>query len=181
MAMKHATCSRKSFAIEIAVFIVAIVAIFSLTIPGRWILALRPIGSLLLTTVLGLMLVTSAPSLVIGLIGKLLKVDKYRCEGIEGAGRLLGYAERSLIFLIFLIAFYHSLEGIGLHTILIAIALLFTGKAIGFIRFAELKGEIRTEEAERRIACTEWFMLGTLISFALAVAISWILLIYITS
>ncbi|MHA1781124.1 MAG: hypothetical protein ACTSYL_09725 [Candidatus Thorarchaeota archaeon] len=78
------------------------------------------------------------------------------CSGVKSSPALIGYAERSLVFVIFLIAFFDS--SVTIADLLKFIAIIVAAK---FFR-----------KTERKI-CEDWYILGTFISIAMSLFLSW--------
>lgn len=114
----------------------------------------------------GYLLVLSLPSLVIDLtfteLGKGLEESiATRCGGLQYGGYLIGYVERSLIFLAIMIAYFDS--ALSYAAILSFLSVIIAGKAI--FRYSS------RESSDR--ACADWYILGTLMSITMALALSW--------
>lgn len=86
--------------------------------------------------------------LISPIIKRLIRENKLTIRGLRGGGRLIGWLERSLIFLLFLIG---QPGGIG-----------FLVAAKSILRFEETKRE----------AIGEYVLIGTLFSFTLAILFS---------
>ena len=80
--------------------------------------------------------------------GKLLRENGLNFDGLPNGGKLIGYFERALIFLLFVIG---HLEGIG-----------FLVAAKSILRFEEAKEQKQAE----------YILIGTLLSFSIAIALS---------
>ena len=106
------------------------------------------------------LLVLFIPSLIISRIANKLGNNlTSKCQGRPGMGRYIGYAERSLIYIFFLIVL---LNGNNLANATTALTLIIAGK--GLFR---LSGETPKE-------CAEWFILGTFLSILLGTFITWL-------
>jgi len=84
-----------------------------------------------------------------------------KCGGLQYGGYLIGYTERSLIFLAAVIAHYDST--LSYASILSFLSVIVAGKAI--FRYSG-------REANDR-ACADWYILGTLMSITMALALTW--------
>jgi len=102
--------------------------------------------------------VLAVPSVVISLVGRRYRGFLEECVGLPGCGRLIGYVERSLIYVILLVMFLEgefSMVGVvGLLSIILA------GKAI--FRFSA--------GTDRK--CADWYLFGTFTSITLGLVIS---------
>ncbi len=97
-------------------------------------------------------------------LNRFKKEVRGECGGKINAGKMIGYAERSLIYLIFLIAYAGTLN---LASALNALSLIIAGK--GLFR------------ASNSRECTEWYILGTFMSIFLGTLITWIGLMIIST
>ena len=79
------------------------------------------------------------------------------CGGKANAGKYIGYAERSLIYLIFVIAY---VEKVNMANVLNTLSLIIAGK--GLFR------------ATGSRECAEWYILGTFLSIFLGTLITWV-------
>ncbi|MFW9802982.1 MAG: hypothetical protein ACFFFC_10035 [Candidatus Thorarchaeota archaeon] len=128
-----------------------------------------PIPSLyseFLTIVFGYLLALFLPGLLIDLvfsgIGKEAGEDlASKCGGLRHGGYLIGYAERSLIFLAVVIAYYDT--ALTYASILSFLSVIVAGKAI--FRYSSRGTDDR--------ACADWYILGTLMSITMALALTW--------
>ncbi|TFG06715.1 hypothetical protein EU538_09845 [Candidatus Thorarchaeota archaeon] len=85
-----------------------------------------------------------------------------KCGGLRYGGYLIGYVERSLIFLAVLIAQYDP--DLSFASVLSFLSVIVAAKAI--FRYSN-------RETENR-ACGDWYILGTLMSITMALAFTWI-------
>ena len=100
--------------------------------------------------------------LVFGGIGKGAGEDiASKCGGLKHGGYLIGYAERSLIFLAVVIAYYDA--ALTYASILSFLSVIVAGKAI--FRYSSRGTDDR--------ACADWYILGTLMSITMALALTW--------
>jgi hypothetical protein len=100
--------------------------------------------------------------LVFGWVGRGLEEDiASKCGGLRYGGYLIGYTERSLIFLAVVISYYDS--ALSYASILSFLSVIVAGKAI--FRYS-------SKETNNR-ACADWYILGTLMSITLALALTW--------
>jgi hypothetical protein len=118
------------------------------------------------TILFGYLLTLFLPSLVIdlvfALIGKGIEDDiGIRCGGLPSGGYLIGYTERSLVFLSLMITYYDS--ALSYASILSFLSVIVAGKAI--FRYS-------SKETNDR-ACADWYILGTLMSIGMALALTW--------
>ena len=104
------------------------------------------------------------PSLIIAVLSNIFKEQIRQCGGLPYGGMLIGYAERSLIFLAFLML--RSENGASLSDLLNSVSFIIAGKAI--FRFS-------TKNSDRR-TCADWYILGTFLSVLMGLLISWIFL-----
>jgi hypothetical protein len=84
-----------------------------------------------------------------------------KCGGLEHGGYIIGYVERSLIFLAIVIAYFEP--GLSYASILSFLSVIVAGKAI--FRYSSKVSEDR--------ACADWYILGTLMSITMALALTW--------
>ena len=119
----------------------------------------------LLSILTWFVLVLEVPSIIIDLIGRYLEIDKYGCQGLRSGGRLIGYAERCLIFFSFLLIYLSPDK--NYFVALNLLPWIVAGK--GLFRFAGGKGEVNWR------ACAEWYILGTFMSILLGAFMSWLL------
>ncbi|MGY5872724.1 MAG: hypothetical protein RTV72_10800 [Candidatus Thorarchaeota archaeon] len=120
----------------------------------------------ILITLFGFLLTLALPGLIIDMILTIIGVgiednDSMQCGGIPSGGYLIGYTERSLIFLSFLINFYDST--LSYASILSFLSVIVAGKAI--FRYSSKNTDDRS--------CADWYILGTLMSITMALALSW--------
>ncbi|KXH76210.1 MAG: hypothetical protein AM326_03235 [Candidatus Thorarchaeota archaeon SMTZ-45] len=100
--------------------------------------------------------------LVFGWVGRGLAEDiASKCGGLKYGGYLIGYAERSLIFLAVLIAYFDS--ALSYASILSFLSVIVAGKAI--FRYSSRDTNDR--------ACADWYILGTIMSITMALALTW--------
>lgn len=121
-----------------------------------------------LIVVFGYLLVLFLPGLVIDLIFVRVERDleediTSRCGGLPHGGYLIGYMERSLIFLAILIAYFDS--ALSYASILSFLSVIIAGKAI--FRYSS------RETGDR--ACADWYILGTFMSITMALALAWVI------
>jgi hypothetical protein len=84
-----------------------------------------------------------------------------KCGGLQFGGVLIGYSERSLIFLAIVIAYYDA--ALSYASILSFLTVIVGGKAL--FRYSSKSTDDR--------ACADWYILGTLMSITMALAFSW--------
>ena len=118
------------------------------------------------TLLFGYLLTLFLPGLLIDLVFARLGEGSggdigIRCGGLPSGGYLIGYTERSLIFLSLMIAYYDS--ALSYVSILSFLSVIVAGKAI--FRYSS------KESSDR--ACADWYILGTLMSISMALALSW--------
>ncbi|TFG29353.1 hypothetical protein EU527_16005 [Candidatus Thorarchaeota archaeon] len=118
------------------------------------------------TILFGYLLVIFFPGLLIDVIfarlGQGLEEDiATKCGGLRYGGFLIGYVERSLIFLAIVIAYFDS--ALTYASILSFLSVIIAGKAI--FRYSS------RESSDR--ACADWYILGTLMSITMALALGW--------
>jgi len=118
------------------------------------------------TLVFGFLLTLFLPGLLIDLVfgglGQGTKEDILsKCGGLQNGGYFIGYAERSLIFLAVVIAYYDS--ALSYSSILSFLSVIVAGKAI--FRYSSKDTDDR--------ACADWYILGTLMSITMALALAW--------
>ena len=83
------------------------------------------------------------------------------CGGLRYGGYLIGYTERGLIYLAFMIA--HFDNTISFVSVLSFLSVIVAGKAI--FRYSSRGTDDR--------ACADWYILGTLMSITMALALTW--------
>lgn len=118
------------------------------------------------TILCGYLLAMFLPGLLIDLVfGRLEKGFEEdiasKCGGLQYGGYLIGYVERSLIFLAIVIAYFDS--ALSYTSILSFLSVIVAGKAI--FRYS-------SKETNDR-ACADWYILGTLMSITMALALTW--------
>jgi len=118
------------------------------------------------TLVFGYLLTLFLPGLLIDLVfrglGQGIKEDiMSKCGGLQYGGYFIGYAERSLIFLAVVIAYFDS--ALSYSSILSFLSVIVAGKAI--FRYSSKDTDDR--------ACADWYILGTLMSITMALALAW--------
>ena len=118
------------------------------------------------TIVFGYLLVLFLPGLSIDMLfvglGEGAKEDIVsKCGGLQYGGVLIGYAERSLIFLAVVMAYFDG--ALSYTSILSFLSVIVAGKAI--FRYS-------SKETNDR-ACADWYILGTLVSITMALALAW--------
>ena len=100
--------------------------------------------------------------LVLAKLGVRIEDDNgIQCGGIPSGGYLIGYTERSLIFLSFMINYYDN--ALSYASILSFLSVIVAGKAI--FRYSSKETDDRS--------CADWYILGTLMSITMALALSW--------
>lgn len=120
----------------------------------------------LLTIILAYLLALFLPGLVIDLVfawvGQGIEGGiAAKCGGLKHGGYLIGYVERSLIFLAVVISYFES--SLSYASVLSFLSVIVAGKAI--FRYSSKVGEDR--------ACADWYILGTLMSITMALALTW--------
>jgi len=118
------------------------------------------------TLLFGYLLALFLPGLLIDLVYTWLEKRSgidigTRCGGLPSGGYLIGYTERSLIFLSLMITYFDS--ALSYVSILSFLSVIVAGKAI--FRYSS------KETSDR--ACADWYILGTLLSIGMALALSW--------
>ncbi len=83
------------------------------------------------------------------------------CGGLRYGGYLIGYTERGLIYLAFMIAYFE--DTISFVSVLSFLSVIVAGKAI--FRYSSRGTDDR--------ACADWYILGTLMSITMALALTW--------
>jgi hypothetical protein len=114
----------------------------------------------------GYFLTLLVPGLVIDLVfGRLEKGFQEgiasKCGGLQHGGVLIGGVERSLIFLALMITYYDN--ALSYTTTLSFLSIIVAAKAI----FRYSSGVTGNRE------CADWYILGTLMSITLALALTW--------
>jgi hypothetical protein len=100
--------------------------------------------------------------LVFGWVGRGAGEDiASKCGGLKYGGYLIGYAERSLIFLAVVISYYDA--ALSYASILSFLSVIVAGKAI--FRYSSRDTNDR--------ACADWYILGTIMSITMALALTW--------
>jgi len=127
---------------------------------------ISPLYTDFFTILFGYLLALFLPGLLIDLVfGRLGRGTEEniaaKCGGLQYGGYLIGYTERSLIFLAAVIAHYDST--LSYASILSFLSVIVAGKAI--FRYSG-------REANDR-ACADWYILGTLMSITMALALTW--------
>lgn len=84
-----------------------------------------------------------------------------KCGGLQHGGYLIGYIERSLIVLAVVISYFES--ALSYTSILSFLSVIIAGKAI--FRYSGRATDDR--------ACADWYILGTLMSITMALALIW--------
>lgn len=136
---------------------------------GLCLLVVFPIPSLnteILTILCGYLLALFFPGLLIDLVFGWLARGREediasKCGGLRCGGYLIGYMERSLIFLAILIAYFDS--ALSYASILSFLSVIVAGKAI--FRYSNKDNSDR--------ACADWYILGTFMSITMALALAW--------
>ena len=118
------------------------------------------------TILFGYLLTLFLPGLLIDLVfarlGEGIDDDiGIRCGGLPSGGYLIGYTERSLVFLSLMITHYDS--ALSYASILSFLSVIVAGKAI--FRY--------TSKDTNDRACADWYILGTLMSISMALALTW--------
>ncbi len=143
-------------------FLISIIAIVIMTI----MYPLLPSYFLLIYVYIvgAFLLVLTLPSFIISILS--IKFEDYTkaCTGLPSGGRLIGYTERSFIFLAFLIAYLENIQTFS--AIFSYLTFIIAGKAI--FRFSS------KESGENARACADWYILGTFLSILLGLFLSWI-------
>ncbi|MGQ4834266.1 MAG: hypothetical protein ACP6IS_10285 [Candidatus Asgardarchaeia archaeon] len=103
------------------------------------------------------------PSFIISLLSKHYKEYTKNCMGLPSGGKMIGYAERSFIFLVFLAVY---LEKQSLTSIFSYLTFIIAGKAI--FRFSS------KESGQSARACADWYILGTFLSVLLGLFLTWL-------
>lgn len=85
-----------------------------------------------------------------------------KCGGLESGGYLIGYTERSLVFIAFLIAYFDNV--LSMASVLSFLSVVVAAKAI--FRYS-------SRDITDRV-CADWYILGTLMSVTMALAFSWV-------
>lgn len=99
----------------------------------------------------GFLLVTRGAGFLIGKFARRLTVEnKLELDGLENGGRWIGLFERALIFI-----------------------LIFIDQAAGIGFLVAAKSILRFEEAKQQ-KLAEYVLIGTLLSFSVAIALSWL-------
>ena len=140
-----------------------------LSCTALFLLVVVPIPSLntaFLIILFGYLLALFLPGLLIDLVFGLLARGREediasKCGGLRYGGYLIGYMERSLIFLAILIAYFDS--ELSYASILSFLSVIVAGKAI--FRYSN------KDTADR--ACADWYILGTFMSITMALALTW--------
>ncbi|MFX1483944.1 MAG: hypothetical protein ACFFCP_12255 [Promethearchaeota archaeon] len=110
----------------------------------------------------GYLLTLVLPGLLIDLVFARIGEDiASECGGLRHGGYLIGCVERSLIFLALLITYYDS--SLSFAAVLSFLSVIVAGKAI--FRYSSKATDDR--------ACADWYILGTLMSITLALALTW--------
>ncbi|MFO7837687.1 MAG: hypothetical protein R6V83_13675 [Candidatus Thorarchaeota archaeon] len=84
-----------------------------------------------------------------------------KCGGLKAGGYLIGYTERTLVYLAFLIAYYDA--ELSFSSILSFLSVIVAAKAI--FRYSSRDTTYRE--------CADWYILGTLMSITMGLAFSW--------
>jgi len=118
------------------------------------------------TMLFGYLLVIFLPGLIIDLVfGRLSRgLDENiaaKCGGLHSGGCLIGFMERSLIFVAIMIAYYDS--SLSYTAILSFLSVIVAGKAI--FRYSS------KDTGDR--ACADWYILGTFMSITMALTMTW--------
>ncbi len=138
------------------------------TVIGMYLIRAYPLESLptdSLLILLSYLLTVFLPGLLIDLIfGMLGSGDSFadKCGGLRNGGYLIGYTERSLLFLAMMITHYD--EAMSFPSLLSFLSVIVAAKAI--FRYSSRETDDR--------ACADWYILGTLMSITMALAISWL-------
>jgi len=144
--------------------LIALVSIIALFL--NRVLPIPALYSEFLTILFGYLVTLFLPGLLIDVvfagIGKEAEEDiASKCGGLKHGGYLIGYAERSLIFLAVIIAYYDA--ALTYASILSFLSVIVAGKAI--FRYSSRGTDDR--------ACADWYILGTLMSITMALALTW--------
>ncbi len=118
------------------------------------------------TILFGFLLTLFLPGLFIDLILARVGIGTndnsgIQCGGIPSGGYLIGYTERSLLFLSFMISYYDN--ALSYASILSFLSVIVAGKAI--FRYSSKETDDRS--------CADWYILGTLMSITMALALAW--------
>ncbi len=141
-----------------------VTSIIALSLTGFY--PVSPVLTDSFTILFGYLLALFLPGLLIDLVfgrlGRGTEVDiAAKCGGLKYGGYLIGYTERSLIFLAAVIAYYDTT--LSYASILSFLSVIVAGKAI--FRYSGRETNDR--------ACADWYILGTLMSITLALALTW--------
>ncbi|MFX0056316.1 MAG: hypothetical protein ACFFAX_14105 [Promethearchaeota archaeon] len=147
--------------IGLLIALVSIIALYLIRV-----FPIPPLYSEFSTILFGYLLALFLPGLLIDLvfsgIGKEAGEDiASKCGGLRYGGYLIGYAERSLIFLAVVIAYFDA--ALTYASILSFLSVIVAGKAI--FRYSSRGTDDR--------ACADWYILGTLMSITMALALTW--------
>jgi hypothetical protein len=110
--------------------------------------------------IFGYLLTLFFPGLLINLVLAQF-VENLDCGGLPLGGYLIGYTERSLIFLSILITYYD--DTLSYASVLGFLSVIVAGKAI--FRYS-------SRETNNR-ACADWYIMGTFMSITMALALTW--------
>jgi hypothetical protein len=110
--------------------------------------------------VFGYLMTLFLPGLVIDVILEQIG-EGIDCGGLPSGGYLIGYIERSLIFLSILITHYDST--LSYTSVLSFLSVIVAGKAI--FRYSSRETNDR--------ACADWYIMGTFLSITMALALTW--------
>lgn len=134
---------------------------------GMYLMRVYPLTTLPTDTLLILLsylLTVSLPGLLIDLIFAVQGSGDDigdKCGGLRNGGYLIGYTERSLLFLAMMITHYD--ETMSFPSLLSFLSVIVAAKAI--FRYSSRETDDR--------ACADWYILGTLMSITMALALSW--------
>jgi hypothetical protein len=118
------------------------------------------------TIIFGYLLTLILPGLIIDLVFAWLEEGAEKdiaseCGGLRYGGYLIGCVERSLIFLALMITYYDGV--LSFASVLSFLSVIVAGKAI--FRYSSKVTDDR--------ACADWYILGTLMSITMALALTW--------
>jgi len=111
-------------------------------------------------------LIIILPSPIISYLSKDFEYSLTKCGGLREGGRYIGYAERGLIYVMFLFSMRNDFSGF-----ISSISIIIAAKAL----FKFSQNNVQSEDLDLR-ACAEWYIFGTLLSIASALLIIYIAL-----
>jgi hypothetical protein len=141
--------SAKAFTIDQIAHVLSLLAIACLLVRYAWLPTFSGIGYRPLIVAAGFTATVHGAGFLIGLFAKSLTANsEFQLKGLENGGKLIGQLERALIFLF-----------------------IFIGQPAGIGFLVAAKSILRFEEAkQQRLA--EYVLIGTLLSFSLAIALA---------